>query len=700
MTIIGNNNGNNPSSLTNLSTGGSKDPGESIAGTSFMDIISMLSLSSEIDRREVKYSDLVINNLDNKTSISDLSMFKQFLTDNNIASKIFVGDEKNEISSNDTAAKFLTMLREKNSLGFEHFKDAELNVNSLPVDKVLLDIALKNVKSPFNGIESIAGSRRLVESVEEKAVQPQNNFNPDTVPQISQLMINSSILDETSPKTVLIDLENIVKEAPKSFTDLRITKIFTAFGEEESFAAPEIQLSKLDIIINPGSAELKLENQDTLPLNEKIFFSDHFFENNDVLAVELEKPTVGTFITSIQVKDFGSEENFPQKIYLTFKQPTLLRPENNFKIAVRPESEFLSSDLIVDRDHAALLTKLEANPQKPATELLADVQIFKAKVTKDIDVGNNIFFINKDEITRSFSDRLSTSLESIVSGEFSSRQIVQKLDSYLQRKDAEKNLEKNLKSPFIDLLKSINRKVKPALMMSTADILSHKQIIPKNDTPFYDFQWIDAIGERYSKENFRILNEMPAKENLDMDSNKLEAKFTSSNLVDNIRQLPGNQVPQVKGPQNIIFPLVNSAQNSLNLYDSHFSSRLSMLLTDQILNGKENFELQLEPESFGKVRINVSLENSNVDVKMVADNSAAVLALRGSENILQNIAEQNGLRLSDYSVDMQQNQNGDNSGRKNADKEGELVNSQNNDEFDENAPTQTLDNTYNLNLLA
>jgi flagellar hook-length control protein FliK len=145
---------------------------------------------------------------------------------------------------------------------------------------------------------------------------------------------------------------------------------------------------------------------------------------------------------------------------------------------------------------------------------------------------------------------------------------------------------------------------------------------------------------------------------------------------------------------------INSTLNSLNLYDAHFSSRLSMLITDQVINGTENFELQLEPESFGKVRINVSLESSNVDVKMVAENSAAVLALRGSENILQNIAEQNGLKLSDYSVDMQNNQNGENSKRKNLGDEGEVTKSENNKSLEENALALNADNTYKLNLLA
>ena len=32
-------------------------------------------------------------------------------------------------------------------------------------------------------------------------------------------------------------------------------------------------------------------------------------------------------------------------------------------------------------------------------------------------------------------------------------------------------------------------------------------------------------------------------------------------------------------------------------YDAQFSSRLAMLITDQIINGVENFEIQLEPET-------------------------------------------------------------------------------------------------------
>ena len=85
---------------------------------------------------------------------------------------------------------------------------------------------------------------------------------------------------------------------------------------------------------------------------------------------------------------------------------------------------------------------------------------------------------------------------------------------------------------------------------------------------------------------------------------------------------------------------------------------------------------------------------------MVAENSAAVMALRGSESILQVIAEQNGLKLSEYSVDMQNNQNGDNTNRKDGSgKNKNEVNEVLKESDDENTITVS-ENGYNLNLLA
>ena len=140
--------------------------------------------------------------------------------------------------------------------------------------------------------------------------------------------------------------------------------------------------------------------------------------------------------------------------------------------------------------------------------------------------------------------------------------------------------------------------------------------------------------------------------------------------------------------------------NFLDLYDVKIGSRLGMMLTEQVLSGKENFEIQLEPKSFGKVRVNVLLENSSIDIKMVAENSAVLSVLRSSEGILQNIAEQNGLKLSDYSVDMQNNnQAGDNKNRHDlkSEKGKDLIEDI---EMNSDHLSQLDENSNSLNLLA
>ena len=85
---------------------------------------------------------------------------------------------------------------------------------------------------------------------------------------------------------------------------------------------------------------------------------------------------------------------------------------------------------------------------------------------------------------------------------------------------------------------------------------------------------------------------------------------------------------------------------------------------------------------------------------MVAENSAAVMVLKGSENILQNIAEQNGLKLSDYSVDMQNNQNGENANKKDGSSKSQDNGPEVVKETDDENNNPSLENEYKLNLLA
>ena len=61
----------------------------------------------------------------------------------------------------------------------------------------------------------------------------------------------------------------------------------------------------------------------------------------------------------------------------------------------------------------------------------------------------------------------------------------------------------------------------------------------------------------------------------------------------------GNRVDQVAPQTQVSTNIVTPPK--LSLLDAQFTSRMATTLLEQAVNSKENFDLILEPESFGKV---------------------------------------------------------------------------------------------------
>ena len=140
----------------------------------------------------------------------------------------------------------------------------------------------------------------------------------------------------------------------------------------------------------------------------------------------------------------------------------------------------------------------------------------------------------------------------------------------------------------------------------------------------------------------------------------------------------------------------------LSLLDAQFTSRIATTLIEQAVNSKENFDLILEPESFGRVRVNISLENLQIDVKLTAENSAALAILRASEGVLQSITEINGLKLAEYNVELSNNNQNNNGSRDQKENSGEkdAKMNENQNELDDKLDSSNDDGSHNLNLIA
>lgn len=97
----------------------------------------------------------------------------------------------------------------------------------------------------------------------------------------------------------------------------------------------------------------------------------------------------------------------------------------------------------------------------------------------------------------------------------------------------------------------------------------------------------------------------------------------------------------------------SSFNNNVSLYDAQYASRISMLVVDKVLNGQENFEINLEPESFGKIKVNILMDKQSLDIRMFAETQAAASILRANEDSLLQLTGQNGMKLASFSVGMQ-----------------------------------------------
>ena len=707
MTVIGNNSVNNTNPLANISVTGAKGTDGSTGVTSFLDIISMLSSSAQaLDLSS--NTDLLVTQTQPEVEPSTLALLQKFLDQEQISvplhSEIFSED-----ISTDAASKFIDFLnkqiesKEINAGSLQGVTDADVSVNK----NVLINAALKELKTAFPGRGEDLKGDNILKSISAIIENPATNFLAEKLPEVSNRVINTSIMDDPQPTVVSIDLSPIIKDLPAVYDDIEITKIFVnpndlvESSDNEGTNSVNGAIVKLEALIKPNSAEVSLKTDKHEPITKVIDFEESDAKESKTINLEIDKLKNTTLLFNLRMENLHSGSNFPQKLNLRFSEPKPPSTNLTLNISENKNAEFVNDVHLRDFMHAAVVgNSSESEGEKSKLDSGSTIQIFMPKDKKELISRQSLNFVSAADLSEDFAEKLISRLNSLVSGEFDNRQMLNNLRSEISKNEAVINLDDNLRLPISDLLTAFKRKTKNRLMVSTADVVSYRDALNSNEKPGYDFQWVSAISNKdiFSDEKIVGVNQ-----GIRANSSRIEtseAKIGFNNVTEQARfQAQGNPA-DATAKQNMPNIGQNAALNSLNLYEAQFSSRLGMLLADQIAKGSENFELQLEPESFGKVRVNVSLESSNVEVKMVAENSAAVMALRGSESVLQVIAEQNGLKLSEYSVDMQNNQNGDNTNRKDgSDRNKNEVNEVLKETDDENAITVS-ENGYNLNLLA
>ena len=700
MTVIGNNSANNSNSLANTSPTGVLGADGNTAATSFLDIISMLSSPGEVSA-SISKSDLLINELSSETEPSTLALLQKFLDQEKISTPL-LSEESQEGLSGMSVPKFIDFLNREIthdavSVGSEI---KVLDPDNSENQNVLLKLVLEEIKKVFPQKGGELKDNSTVKSQLETIKEPTSNLLGHKLPEFSKMLFNTTIMDEPKPTVVSIDLEHIVAALPEDHDNVEITKIFVNSEDDNAVDLTKGAISKLELIIRPNSAELDFKADEKAPIAKLINFKNDEAKADKIINLEIDKPKETALVLNLSLENVRDKNIFPQKVNLRFSEPK--PPSTNLVVDFIQQTNIKAPGVeqFNDFSHVGIVNSPKGSDISSQVGSPIEIHIFKPPVQEELITRQPLNFVGADELTEGFAENLVSRLNSLVSGEFENRQMLNNLRSSISKNEAISNLDDNLRLPISDILTAVKRKTKTRLMVSTADVVSYRDPVNSKEKPAFDFQWLSVIGNKEAnldeimietKQNIRV-------NRVGIDTN--EPKLVSGNLIERPGFQAATNPAEALVRQNTPNIGQNSAVNSLNLYEAQFSSRLGMLLADQIAKGTENFELQLEPESFGKVRVNVSLESSNVEVKMIAENSAAVMALRGSENILQLIAEQNGLKLSEYSVDMQNSQNGDNTNRKDGSSRNEDEVAEASKEVDDENTSTISENEYKLNLLA
>jgi hypothetical protein len=248
-----------------------------------------------------------------------------------------------------------------------------------------------------------------------------------------------------------------------------------------------------------------------------------------------------------------------------------------------------------------------------------EISVFNHK-QKPIDlVQNRIFF--DDEI------KLASSMRNDMRSDFITS--VMALESHLKYSPREKSDKFNFFKMDVDA-NGLEQKNISAEQKIASNIFNPKAVLEASDA--------------LRMKSISVSNAVPKDDFL---------KISQANTANPLSLKGDNQLVNSTNSFSNLGGLSSSINNKILLHDAQYASRISMLVVDKVLKGQENFEIHLEPKSFGKIKINVLMDKQALDIRMVTETQAAASLLRGSEDSLNQITNQNGMKLASFSVGMQ-----------------------------------------------
>lgn len=562
--------------------------------------------------------------------------------------------------------------------------------------------------------------------------------------------VQSSISDETQPLNLvnvvsslkaetetskLVEVKPLIPDKIKSSStkDSNLTKIFLNSDNSNDIIVADKTALELNVIFNNSEVEVRLHemsDDNTNPVKEVLEISEiasNASKDKDTKALMLEIPNNNLAMLVVNIDKSLAELSTAEEIPISFKfmknQEVDKAPANKY-LEISASEEAVTK--IIQKTNVIGVMVNDAVQSKPITPQLST----RSELNYIPDIPTEETIENKPAIrhlTNKFGgnfNQFSNDFVTETDFELPSKDLLDFVKEKLKERNETLTKELTTKSKVINFIKnnegtaSINVAVlsitknelkgfenltlKKKLLVSTADVISSRAKFSNSST-----------GEKIL---VRSKDGMISKSgNLNMEVDKVtnlggeisETVDTVSLTNDQLKKINFSQLDLLQNKSDQVAAKFQStnlgiSQAKLSILDAQFSARLAANLLEQAIHSKENFDLILEPENFGKVRVNVSLENLQLDVKLTAENSATLAVLRASESVLQSITELNGLKLAEYNVELNNNLQNNNGfkGQKEQNSKSTADINENLENSEDSLETFSDDSSHSLNLMA
>ena len=198
--------------------------------------------------------------------------------------------------------------------------------------------------------------------------------------------------------------------------------------------------------------EVRGETENSLVIKQEVPIPDDSAHQNNVIALDIDKVMGQNLLLTVGSDQVEDVSNLPSKVILQFSEAKPLGSNPSVKVTSVEENELDSTKQFIDTNHATVIVKSNENLHDPNVKPAKILKVFNPDLLKLNHDKNSLEFIGIETSLVDFSEEISSRLKTFVSGEFSSKSMLNTLREIISKNIVANVLTETVKPHISDLL--------------------------------------------------------------------------------------------------------------------------------------------------------------------------------------------------------------------------------------------------------